>query len=136
MLVRDIMTSSPVIAVPGDTIAAAAHLMSTQGVGLLPVVESRIYRELVGVVTDRDLVARVLAARRELSDRVSEIMSPVPIATVGPLDDVGAALETMNRERVRRLPVVDEDGIVLGIVSRVDIARIAADVAAQVEAAT
>ncbi|HXT17315.1 MAG TPA: CBS domain-containing protein [Gemmatimonadaceae bacterium] len=126
MLVKDAMTWSPAEVVPGDSITTAARLMRTHGVGLLPVVESKLYRQLLGVVTDRDLVVRAMAEERASADHVRDVMTPAPVATIGPLDSVDRALAAMDAARVRRLPVVDEDEIVLGVISRVDIARLTA----------
>jgi len=123
MLIKDIMTSNPAVVLPADSVRDAARLMALHGVGLLPIVESHIYRRLLGVITDRDLIVRCVAEHRSLDEPVAEFMTPMPIASTDPLSDVSAAVEVMRENDLRRLPVLDEDEIVLGVVSRVDVER-------------
>ena len=123
MLIKDIMTSNPAVALPSDSVRDAARLMTVHGVGLVPIVESHLYRRLLGVITDRDLIVRCVAEHRSLDDPVAEFMTPMPIAATSPLEDVSAAVAVMHEHDLRRLPVIDEDEIVLGVISRVDVER-------------
>jgi len=120
-LVRDAMTPSP-HSIPADASAVeAAQAMASEDVGSLPVVEGD---QLVGMVTDRDLVLQVLAKGGDADAvRVSDVCSrnPVVASPEEPLDD---ALWRMARERVRRLPVVS-DGRVVGILAQADVAHAA-----------
>jgi CBS domain-containing protein len=90
--------------------------------GSLPVVESDSNRRLLGIVTDRDLAIRGLAEGRGPDTRVREIMTEGP-TTTAPDDEVEIVREVMVAQQVRRVPVIDEDGRVLGIVAQADMAR-------------
>jgi CBS domain-containing protein len=127
MKVQDIMTGEPRSLTPEATAREAAQLMREMDTGVIPVVESAQSRKLVGVVTDRDIAIRVVAEGKDGECRVSEVMSSGPLATCGPTDDVDSAMEAMSREQVRRIPIVDERGSLVGIVSQADIVRKADD---------
>lgn len=118
-VVRDVMTSSPTTVTPQTSVVEAARLMEKEDVGPLPVVEDG---SLVGIVTDRDLVVRVIAEGRDpASTVVGEVCSSKPV-TVSPDDDVSHALTLLAKHQVRRLPVAEGDQIV-GIVAQADLAR-------------
>ena len=119
MQVQDIMTRAVHSVQPGDTIADAARSMAENDVGVLPVIEGS---DLVGIVTDRDIAVRAVAARIDPSSPVRRIMSE-DIATCSPDDDVEDALETMSNEQVRRLPVCDDRDEVVGIIGIADAAQ-------------
>lgn len=117
--VRDVMTPSPTAIAGGESVVEAARLMVSEDVGSLPVVEAE---RVVGMVTDRDLVIHVLA--KDLDPHkvpVSEVCSEHPV-TIGPGDELDAALRRMSKDQVRRLPVV-EDGRLVGILAQADVAR-------------
>ncbi|MHC5804553.1 CBS domain-containing protein, partial [Streptococcus pyogenes] len=78
--------------------------------GVVPVVENTESRRLVGVVTDRDLAVRLVAEGRDGQSRVRDVMSAGHIHTRGPDDDLDDAMDTMAKEQVRRIPIVDERG--------------------------
>jgi CBS domain-containing protein len=119
MKVRDSMTRQPATCAPGDTCAQAATLMKQEDCGSIPVVDGR---RLVGIVTDRDIVIRAVAAGKDpKTTRVAEIMSADPI-TVSPEDDLSEAAKTMAERQVRRLPVV-EDGVLVGLLVTAHVAR-------------
>lgn len=106
-----------------DTAETAASIMREENVGFLPVVSDVDSRRLVGVVTDRDLAMAVVAENREpRMTRVGYIMTREPI-TIAPWDGVREAERRMADAEVRRLPVVDEDGLVLGVLSLHDLAQ-------------
>jgi CBS domain-containing protein len=127
MKVQDIMTGEPRSVTPDATAQEAARLMKEMDTGVIPVVESSSSRKLVGVVTDRDIAIRLVAEGRAADSRVSDVMSSGQIATCGPSDDVDRVMETMSREQVRRIPIVDERGSLVGIVAQADIVRKADD---------
>ncbi|HYI75689.1 MAG TPA: CBS domain-containing protein [Gaiellaceae bacterium] len=115
------MSPSPTTVKAADDIVEAARLMASHDVGSLPVVDGE---NLVGIVTDRDLVLQVLA--KDLDPHkttVSSVCSEDPVA-VGPEHSLDEALELMAREQVRRLPVVD-DGRLVGILAQADVSRAA-----------
>jgi len=123
MQVRDVMTKDPSCVTPGATIREAAQVMQRENVGIVPVVEEKGNRRLLGVVTDRDIAVRVVAEGRGADTRVSEIMSSSRITTCAPDDDVDNAMKAMATEQVRRIPIVDERGSLVGIVAQADIVR-------------
>ena len=120
MKAREIMTATPAVCTPEDTIRDAARLMRDYDVGSLPVVENTGQNRLVGIVTDRDLAVGPLADGR-FDARVSDVMTPNP-STVRESDDVEAVSRLMASEQVRRIPVVDDIGSVVGMVAQADLA--------------
>jgi CBS domain-containing protein len=127
MKVQDIMTGQPRSLTPESTIAEAARLMKETDTGVIPIVESSASRKLVGIITDRDIAIRAVAEGRDGSCTVRDVMSAGDLATCGPDDDVDRVMETMSREQVRRIPIVDERGSLVGIVAQADIVRKADD---------
>jgi CBS domain-containing protein len=115
------MTRNPASVTPGATIREAAKLMQREDTGIIPVVDEQGSKRLVGVVTDRDIAIRVVAEGRDGGARVSEVMSTSKLATCMPDDDVDEAMEAMANEQVRRIPIVDERGSLVGIVAQADI---------------
>lgn len=118
MKVEDIMTRAVHSVKPGDSIAQAARSMAENDVGMLPVIDGT---DLLGIVTDRDLAVRALAAGIDPNSPIRRIMSE-DVATCSPDDDVEEALETMANEQVRRLPVCDDQDRVIGILGLADAA--------------
>ena len=118
----EVMTREPVCCEPGDPVARAADMMRQHDVGSLPVVESRNSGRLVGIVTDRDLVTKVVAGNRDVnSATVRDAMTPNP-ASVKEDDDLGQAMSLMKDRQVRRMPVVDGSGRLSGIIAQADVA--------------
>jgi CBS domain-containing protein len=120
--VSDIMTPDPACCTPESTAREAAMLMREHDCGSIPVVENQQSRRLVGTVTDRDLAVRGLAVGKGPDTPVRELMTPEPV-TCGPEDEVEIVREVMVARLVRRVPVVNEDGALVGIVAQADIAR-------------
>ena len=119
MKVRELMTTEPITVETKATLGEVATLMKQQDCGSIPVVEGR---RLVGIVTDRDIVVRGVAAGKDpKTQTVSEVMSADPV-TVGPDDDVTDAEKKMADRQIRRLPVV-EGGRLVGIIVTAQIAR-------------
>lgn len=127
MKVQDVMTRNPASVTPGATIREAAQLMQREDTGIIPVVEEQGSKRLVGVVTDRDIAIRVVAEGRDAGARVSDVMSTSKLATCSPDDDVDDAMQAMADEQVRRIPIVDDRGTLVGIVAQADIVRKARD---------
>ena len=118
--IRDAMTSNPRGVDTSTSVVEAARLMKSEDVGPLPVVEGE---RLVGMVTDRDIVLRVVAEGKDpQSSTVGEIASR-DLVTVDPQQDLDEALRLMAQHQVRRLPVVEEGGRLVGILAQADIAR-------------
>ena len=121
MKIQDIMTANPSCVTPDATIREAAQVMKRDDVGIVPVVDGQNSRKLVGVVTDRDIAIRCVAEGKDGSCRVRDAMSSRDIATCSPDNEVDDAMKTMSVEKVRRIPIVDERGSLVGIVSQADL---------------
>ncbi len=117
--VRNVMSPSPVTVGPDATVRDAARLLAEGDVGALPVVNGGT---LVGIVTDRDLVVRVLAGNLDLSAPIGEIATG-DVCSVAPDASLQEAAQLLGQAQVRRLPVVDADGALVGIIAQADIAR-------------
>lgn len=126
MRVRDIMTPSPACGAPSDTLESIARLMVVHDCGSIPICEGEATKRVVGLVTDRDIVIRAVAAgRNPVTMKASEVMSH-PVASVEPDADLDTALHSMEANQVRRIPVVDHQGTMVGMLSQADVARNAA----------
>lgn len=97
--------------------------MKSEDVGAIPVVKGDGSRTLLGVVTDRDIAIRVVAEGKGSDVPVQQIMSSNTLATSNPDADLDQVMNTMSSEQVRRIPVVDERGDLVGIVSQADVVR-------------
>jgi CBS domain-containing protein len=118
--IRDVMTSDPCTIDADKSVAYAAKMMREEDVGLAPIVEGD---KLVGMLTDRDITIRVVAEGRNPDQvKVSEVASK-QVVTIDPQQDLDEALRIMAKHQVRRLPVVEEDGKLVGVVAQADIAR-------------
>ncbi len=116
--VEEVMTQKPLALQAGTTLAEAARAMRDHDVGNVVVLKDDT---MCGIVTDRDIVVRAVAERRDPSSTVlSDICSP-DVVTLAPQDGIDRAVELMRRHAVRRLPVVDS-GRPIGIVSLGDLA--------------
>lgn len=114
--VRDVMTRNPETVTPDTPVQEAARLMQSADTGVLPVVEGN---RPVGVITDRDLALRVVAEGRT-DARVRDAMSS-RVRTAREDDDLDTVMQIMASEQVRRVPIVDERGELVGIVAQADI---------------
>jgi CBS domain-containing protein len=121
--INEVMTHDPRTVTPDSTVEEAARLMRDDDVGSIPLVEGN---KCVGTVTDRDIVLRVVAESRGLDTRVGEIASK-QIVTVDPQQPLDEAMRLMAEHQVRRLPVCEDDGRLVGIVAQADIARSASE---------
>ena len=119
MKAQDIMSRNPASVTPDTPVQEAARLMQSQDVGVLPVVESTASKRLVGLVTDRDIAIRVVAEGRS-NAMVRDAMTSNP-KSVKPDDSVKDVMKLMGAEQVRRVPVVDDRGEIVGIVAQADL---------------
>lgn len=119
---KDVMTREPVCCEPSEPIARVAEIMKSEDVGAVPVVESRDSRRLVGIVTDRDIVTKVVAGGGEVRGAtVRDAMTGNP-AVCHEDDDISHAVSHMAERQVRRMPVVDQSGRLTGIIAQADVA--------------
>jgi CBS domain-containing protein len=122
MKCSDVMTKNPVCCTASDHVSTAAQLMSQEDIGSLPIVSPEQNRKLIGIVTDRDLALRVVGENLDPVDtRVMDVMTGNPI-TCRPDDDLDDMLNAMSRHQIRRVPVVNTMGQVVGIIAQADIA--------------
>jgi CBS domain-containing protein len=121
--IQDAMTSGPKTVEPRTTVEEAARTMASENVGSLPIVDGD---RLVGVVTDRDLAVRVLAEGKDGGTTVGEIASK-DVVTIDPQQSLEEAARLMAEHQLRRLPVVEEDGKLVGILAQADLAKLGHD---------
>jgi CBS domain-containing protein len=117
----ELMTENPEVVTPDATLNEVALKMKDLDVGIIPVVDSLENRRLRGVITDRDIAVRAVAEGRDGKAKVSDCMT-AHVETVNKNDSVDRVLELMEREQVRRVPVTDRDGRIVGIIAQADLA--------------
>lgn len=117
--VSELMSSDVCAVQSQDSITTVAKVMADKDMGFLPVVEGQ---KLVGAVTDRDIVVRALAKGATADSSIKDIMS-AQVKSVAQDDDFASAIRIMGEAQLRRLPVVDDDSNLVGVVSLADAAR-------------
>ena len=118
--IKDVMTSNPCTIDADKSVAYAAKMMKDEDVGLAPIVEGD---KLIGMLTDRDIAMRVVAEGRDPDQVTVREVASTHVVTVDPQQDLDEALRIMAKHQVRRLPVVEEDGRLVGVVAQADVAR-------------
>jgi CBS domain-containing protein len=118
--IKDLMTVKPRTVKAGDSVVEAAKLMKGEDAGVAPIVDGD---RLVGVVTDRDIAIRVVAEGRDPQSTKVEDIASQNLVTIDPQQSLDEALRLMAQHQLRRLPVVEEDGKLVGIVAQADVAR-------------
>lgn len=123
----DIMTRNPACCLPTDNVQQAAKLMRDENVGPVPIVEDMESRRLIGIITDRDITVKVMAEGKDGNTTIEQVMSR-DLVFCRPEDNINRAIDEMARFQVRRIPVVDQDMHIVGIIAQGDIAtRMGAD---------
>ncbi len=121
MKAREIMSRNPTCVTPDTPLVDAARLMKDENIGVVPVVESSDSRRLVGVLTDRDIAIRAVAEGRDgATTSVGHVMTS-DVRTSAPDDSVNDVMALMGSEQVRRIPIVDDRGDLVGIIAQADI---------------
>jgi len=127
MKISEIMSNNPRSVSPDTPVSEAARIMKEEDVGLIPVVErvggAETRGRLIGVITDRDITVRHVAEGRAADAPVSDVMSG-GVVSCTPDDSVDTAMELMGREQVRRIPIVDERGALVGVLAQADLTRL------------
>ena len=118
----EVMTKNPVCCLPNDMVAKAAQLMKGENIGSIPVIENDQTKKLVGIVTDRDLALKVVAEGRDAKSMKVEAAMTRKVVTCRAEDDLQKALDAMSEHQLRRIPIVDNDNKILGIISQADVA--------------
>jgi CBS domain-containing protein len=122
--ITDVMSANPCAIDASKPVAYAAKMMKEEDVGLAPIVEGD---RLIGALTDRDIVTRVVAEGRDPQSVTVREVASTELVTVDPQQDLDEALRLMASHQVRRLPVVGEDGRLVGVLAQADVAREAKD---------
>jgi CBS domain-containing protein len=118
--IREVMTANPSTIEPDQSIVEAAKIMKQEDAGVVPVTENG---RLTGMVTDRDIAIRVVAEGKDPQSTAVREVASQDLVTIDPQQDLDEALRLMAQHQVRRLPVVEEDGRLVGVVAQADVAR-------------
>ena len=118
--IHEAMSSNPCSIDVDKSVAYAAKMMRDEDVGLAPIVEGE---KLIGTLTDRDIAIRVVAEGKDPDRTKTRDVATTRLVTVDPQQDLDEALRLMAQHQVRRLPVVEEDGKLVGVVAQADVAR-------------
>ena len=119
---RDVMTKDVVVCTPENTVSEVARLMKTEDIGPVLIVDNEQSKTLVGILSDRDIVLKVIADGHDpKTTRVGEFMSK-KLVTCYADDDVETAMKSMAQFQLRRIPVVGENMQLVGIISQADVA--------------
>ncbi|MEO8673250.1 MAG: CBS domain-containing protein [Tahibacter sp.] len=129
MHAKDLMTANPVSCTADTDIRQIARLMRDTDCGQIPIVDSVASGKPVGVVTDRDIVVRLLAGDSNIDGAVAADCMSTTVVTVTPETSVSECCERMEAHQIRRIPVVDAAGTLCGIVALADLARSAREMA-------
>ena len=118
----DVMTKNPVCCLPSDTVSRVAELMKSKDIGPIPIIDSEQTKKLVGILTDRDLALKIVAdGRNPKSTKADEVMTR-EVVTCRAEDDLQNALDEMSEHKLRRIPVIDNNSRLVGIIAQADVA--------------
>jgi CBS domain-containing protein len=122
MKVNEIMTRNPAFCVPDSGVEDVARMMCDNDCGEIPVLEDADSRKPVGAITDRDITCRLVAEGRSPGNAKAKDCMSTPCVTVGEETSLEDCCRVLEEHRIRRVPVVDDDGRCVGIVSQADLA--------------
>ena len=117
--VHEVMTDRPRVVTPETTVSEAAQLMKNDDIGSLPILDGE---QLAGVVTDRDIVIRAVAEGKDPRGMPVREVASRELVTVNADEELSSALQLMASQQVRRLPVVNDDGRLVGVLAQADVA--------------
>src|SRR5262245_25424736 len=123
MRAQELMTPDPVCCTPDDPASKAAELMSQHDCGAIPVVEDEQSRHLCGMITDRDIAIRGVARGRSADAKVAELMTR-DVESCSADADLKEVERVMTQRQVRRVPIIDADGQLIGIIAQADLADV------------
>lgn len=118
--IKESMSSNPCSVDADKSVAYAAKMMKDEDVGLAPIVEGD---KLVGTVTDRDIAVRVVAVGKDPETTMVKEIATKDVVTVDPSQDLTEAVRLMAQHQIRRVPVVEEDGRLVGVLAQADVAQ-------------
>lgn len=119
---NDVMTKDPTCCLPDDTVAKVARLMQRDNIGSIPVIENKQTHQLVGIVTDRDLVLQIIAKDQDAKSTKVESVMTRQVVTCFAGDNLQKALDAMAEHQLRRIPIVDDSHKIVGIIAQADVA--------------
>ena len=119
---KEVMTKDPVCCLPNNLVSEAAELMRKDHIGSIPVIENEQSKKLIGIVTDRDLALKVVADGLDAKSTKVEVVMTHKVITRRSNDDLQKALDSMAKYQLRRIPIVDKDNKILGIIAQADVA--------------
>lgn len=119
---NEVMTQKTVCCLPDDTVAKVAQLMQSENIGSIPVIENLPTQKLIGIVTDRDLVLKIIAKGQDPKSTKVEAVMTRQVVTCLAEDDLQKALDAMAEHQLRRIPIVDHDYKIVGIIAQADVA--------------
>jgi len=121
MKCSEVMTENPVCCLPNDSVSQAARVMRREHISPVPVVNDERTKEIIGIITDRDLAIKVVAESRDPNrTTVGDVMTHA-IVVCRENDDLSSALSAMEQYQIRRVPVIDHGGRLVGIISQEDV---------------
>ena len=121
MKCREVMTDNPVCCLPNDLASQCARVMRREHIGAIPVVSDERTKEIIGIVTDRDLATKVVAESRDPNRTlVSDVMTHT-IVVCREDDELSSAIAAIEEYEIRRIPVIDQGGRLVGIISQADV---------------
>ena len=118
----EVMTKNPVCCLPNDMVADVAELMNSGNIGSIPVIENVQTKKLIGIVTDRDLTLKIVAKGLDAKSTKVEAVMTRKVVTCLADNDLQKALDAMAEHQLRRIPVVDADNKIVGIIAQADVA--------------
>ena len=117
-----LMTTEIFCCLPTDSLEEVASVMQSEDIGPVPIVGDLESRNLIGIVTDRDIALRAVARGLDARRTSAEEVMTRELVTCGAEDDIDSALDLMARHQVRRLPIVDGGSRLVGMISQADVA--------------
>ena len=118
----EVMTKNPVCCRPDDMAVKVAQLMRSENIGSIPVIEDEQTQKVAGIVTDRDLAMKVIAKGQDAKTTKVEAVMTRQVVTCRSEDDLQKALDAMAKHQLRRIPIVDNDNRIVGIIAQADVA--------------
>lgn len=119
---NEVLTKNPICCLPSDMVSGAAELMKNENIGSIPVIENEQTKKLVGIVTDRDLTLKIVAGGLDAKSTKVEAVMTRKVVTCLAGDDLQKALDAMAEHQLRRIPIVDNNYKIVGIIAQADVA--------------
>jgi len=119
---KEVMTKNPIYCLPNNMVSEAAALMQKEHIGSILVVENEQTKKLVGIVTDRDLALKIVADGLDAKSTKVDAVMTHKVVTRRSNNDLQKALDSMAKYQLRRIPIVDKDNKILGIIAQADVA--------------